>query len=950
MPELMILAAGDSPQAQAHARGKLFEELIRILFRSYGYEILDLALNYAGMEIDVVGKNQLSDEPIYAECKCYDKPVDSPQLQAFAGKFFARWKKNNRALGIFIALPSLNGYAKTFYKENFENDQNTKFRLLEKTEILSKIYEVMVCVGPEHVGQQIPENLGTPGDQVLLYTDNNGLFWAQYVIPVGGAIPTQIAFFDRQGRVVSDKDSIEYLIGLNTEFSAFELLNISRSGSPQLASLPSNTEQIVEVRGGSAWFEYQFPASPQFYVGRDDVFAQIDAFTEQVSERKTSARGLLIIANSGWGKSSTVLTAVDRLGKKGHYAIAVDSRSVSSSQFILRVIEHIFRKFTNFEGLLDARSTLTISGFEGAVDLLVELGTQLQKHGKLLFIFLDQFENVFFQNDALKHVRDLFLRLCDVQTNIVMCFSWKTDIIGQVDSFPYHVREDITRSSVVIPLNIFSLVETDMLLDYLETELHSRLRNDLRFFLSEFSQGYPWLLKKLCAHVKSQCEQGVPQTQLAYSLLNVEELFQSDMKGLLSEEEEALKQIAKRVPISATEIGEEFSTEVVRALVDRRLLVRVGAKYDIYWDIFRDYLNTGRVPVQENYMLRVQAARVLKTIRRLHQAISEGKVLELTDVYSLNPDVSSGTLVNIIHEMKLLGLIVTDENQGTIKLPHELFVNTLSFEQSLQGHLYERLQRNILVARLVEILNQEGEIAIARAAYLLQTWCPYISASPKTWQTYARIFAGWMKAAGLASPVNQTGLIIRAEPDMVHREYGLIDVEKGKRNRNLMGLPNVQIGPIETALVRLMEAVENGTRIDLTGFTKTTWLKALASLENLGFIIKQPRSITVLPIASEYFSAALDQRKEILANQALSIDPFEKFIKILDENKVLGLSLSDLGLVLEERLRVDWADSTAKGNAKIMLNWARHLSLAPGKFAGRRKRNTGYQQSLFDNQ
>ncbi len=85
--------------------------------------------------------------------------------------------------------------------------------------------------------------------------------------------------------------------------------------------------------------------------------------------------------------------------------------------------------------------------------------------------------------------------------------------------------------------------------------------------------------------------------------MNVEELFQEDLRGLLPEEEDALRRIAKAAPISVLELGEEFKHEIVQSLVNARLIVRIGNKYDIYWDIFRDYLNSGLVPIQENYIL-----------------------------------------------------------------------------------------------------------------------------------------------------------------------------------------------------------------------------------------------------------------------------------------------------------------------------------------------------------
>jgi hypothetical protein len=116
MGQLKILAGGKSPQAQAQARGKLFEKLMAEVLRHYGYSIDDIPnTNYAGMEIDIEGKHIATGVSLYAECKCYENDVDAPKLQTFFGKYMTRWFKDKRCHGLFIALPNINSHANGFY-------------------------------------------------------------------------------------------------------------------------------------------------------------------------------------------------------------------------------------------------------------------------------------------------------------------------------------------------------------------------------------------------------------------------------------------------------------------------------------------------------------------------------------------------------------------------------------------------------------------------------------------------------------------------------------------------------------------------------------------------------------------------------------------------------------------------------------------------------------------
>ena len=110
---------------------------------------------------------------------------------------------------------------------------------------------------------------------------------------------------------------------------------------------------------------------------------------------------------------------------------------------------------------------------------------------------------MFYLLDLLTKTAQLCLKTADIIENLVIGFSWRTDLVGLTREFPYRWRDTIIDSCRTFRLKQFSEIETNALLDRLGQELHSTLRRDLRFFLSEFSQGYPWLLKKLCAHVKT---------------------------------------------------------------------------------------------------------------------------------------------------------------------------------------------------------------------------------------------------------------------------------------------------------------------------------------------------------------------------------------------------------------------------------------------------------------
>lgn len=923
MGKIKVLALGKSVQEQSRKRGKLFEQLMSEVLQYYGYKIDRIPnTNYSGMEIDIEGKHILSGISLYAECKCYEHEVDSPKLQAFFGKYMSLWLKDDKCHGIFIALPGINSHAKGFYRDNCEKTKQITINLLEEPDVIKAILQIPTIIKPDNISQIIKKHNWIPGDWLLLYTDN-GLFWLQYIIQEGGVIPKHIVLFDEKGTCISERQTLDYLAQVYPELNDFEKINFSNPNILASSINSQDLEEIVEVQGSSSCFEYQFPASPKYFIGREAILKELDLFVNEVQYKKTSSRGLLFEANSGWGKSSVTLASVERLEKMGHFAISIDSRSSSSSQFLLRVIDYFIYKFKDFNGLISNYETFTpITGFDGAAKALINIAQNLEASQKIIFIFLDQFENIFFQTETLKRITNMFLKVCDAQTNVVFGFSWKTDLVGLTNEFPYQLRDTIVASSKRIALNTFSEFETTALLDKLGGELRAPLRKDLKFLLSEFSQGYPWLLKKLCAHIKAQREAGVTQLDIANSLLNVEELFQEDVRGLTPEEEDGLKRIAKSAPIALAELGEKLNPTVVQSLVNRRLVVRIGPKFDIYWDIFRDYLNAGRVPVLENYILRVQTGSIIKATKLLKE---NNGILNITDFYK-KYNLSQKSFYNVLRDMRLLGLAIVDDDE--IKLKVNLIEEKIKFEEKLRIYLKERLQCNRLIWRLLQEVEATHTLALSQVTDILINLCPYISASRKTWETYAKIFADWLDFSDLCIFDRLNGLLLPYGAGVEIRERRILP----KKPRGSMMVPSIQYKPIEKAAIRIVQAIQENSIINWTGFKKSTINKVLATLENLEFISinRMTNSISLKDKCVEFVSKP-EERPIIFAESALKMEFFKIFIDILKTHNQKK-TLSELGIELKKKLNTNWKETTAIINVKIMLDWARHTNLAPPIF------------------
>ena len=925
MGRLKILAQGRSSQARARSRGKLFEAMMIQVLHHCGYSVgRILHADTAEMEIDIAGKHKSTGSPLFADCKFYETPISASKLQAFYGKYMTRWHKDKRCHGLLIALPGIDRSAREFYREHIEGNPQVTALLYEEDQVLKAISRSPGGVGPDTAAKRIPQNMGKPGKFSLLYTEK-GLFWVQPIISQGKRTPNRIVIFNDNGIPVFDRSTLGYLTKLYPELDDFDNITVGITAVLQ-PGLFQDADEIVEVRGGSGCFEYQFPASPEYFAGRRALLNELDSFAKELINKKTPHRGVVFEAPSGLGKSSAVLASVKHLQKMGHFAVAIDSRTASSSRFLPCIMDYILKKFGGFGGILtETDCPKSPTGFDHAVKTIFDIGKLLESHNKLLFIFFDQFENVFLLPDVLKPIKDLFLKICEKQTHLILCFSWNKDLLLSTHAFSDDLIEAVTNNSKNMILNTFSRAEIDWLLKKLSKDLDEALTKDLHSFLVEFSQGYPWLLKLLCFHVKVARESGIPQINIAGNLLSIEELFQHDLQKLSNKESASLLEIARSAPMRLSESKPIVEPQIVQNLIKQNLIVAIGSTVDVYGDIFRDYLNADILPHWDNYILGSGSENVIKAVKILH---ASGGTLDVSD-FNKQTGLPEKLFYRIVKDMDFLGLVKIIKGNASlqIKLPS----TPRDGEVVLRNYLKDRLKANRQVRRLLKTLKEKNALTIDNIAKLLETWCAYISATKQGWLTYARILEEWMDTADLALLDKKNRKLICFDPATEIRERNLL-----LPKRRGAKIPQIQYSPVEDIAIRLVRAIHGDGRVNWTGQSKSTIFRALATLEDLGFIVRKTSLIKVLPKGEEFVSNP-DRRSLLFAQGALQLASFSRFLKILESHQVKGNTLLKLGLELCENLGTNWKNSTAETMAKIMLDWARHAKLAPGVFAEIRK-------------
>ena len=924
MEKLRIFASGRSQHTRTQAWGKLFSEMMTQILDYDGYRV-DHIINSdpTQMEIDIQGKHRETGFPFYAACRFSETPISERELQAFFGRYMVKWHTDRRCHGIFIVLPGFDGAAIKFYREHIKNNPHVTTFLYDEGDALKVISQMPGHVSPDQITGRIPPDIGKAGEGILHYTEK-GVFWAYPIISHGKKTPDKIALFDGKGELISDRSIIGYLTKLDPAIADFGNISTGRTG-PLQPGLFQDADPIVEVNGSSSCFEYQYPASPRYFVGRKSLFSTLDSFADQVINNQTTHRGIVFEGPTGWGKSSMVLASVAHLQKMGHFAVAADCRTATSSTFIPRVMEYVLGKFGDPDGrIVETDQKKKISGFDSAVRMILDTGKILESQNKLLFIFFDPFEKIFFLPDVLNRIKNFFLKTVDKQTNIIPGFTWDKDLVLSSHASSNKQFEAVADKCRKMILTTFSKAETGILLKKLGKELDETLTKSLQSFLEKFSQGYPWLLKILCFHVMVARQSGIPQSDIPGILLGIEELFKQELQYLSDTERAILHQIAKSIPGRLTPL-ETFDPKAVQKLTHQGLIHRIGNTVDISWGIFRDYLNTGDLPFHDHYLIDTAVEQVVHGLKVLRAA--EG----LLDVSEFKNQISLSELAfyGLAKDMDLLGLVRF--GQGTVHLQLNITDPRQKMEDLLRHHLRNRLHKNRLVSEILKALNDNQRLKMVDISSRLESLSPFIKMTRLAWLKHARILAEWLDAADLALLNKKDKTLTCFDPATDIRERDLfLPTRRGGKT------PRIQYAPVESIAIRLVHALQEDGRVNWKGLHRNTIFRALATLEDLGFILRKAPLIKVLPRAKAFVENP-NNRPFVFAEGALQLASFSVFIDILKSKQIKGGTLLELGRELQEKLGENWKESTSETIAKIMLDWARHTNLAPGVFAKVRK-------------
>ncbi len=458
-----------------------------------------------------------------------------------------------------------------------------------------------------------------------------------------------------------------------------------------------------------------------------------------------------------------------------------------------------------------------------------------------------------------------------------------------------------------IELKRFRHDEASAAITLFEKELGASLLSNLRRQILENTQGYPWWLKKLCIHVYEQIRSGISQSELMDKALDIETLFTRDLQRLTSQEKTCLRLIAENAPADWVEMLDVSGKDVLQALMDKRLIVRSGNRITVYWDIFREYVISGKVPsIPLTYLPSYQS---LNTVLMIATQLSKESPRSYDELSKI-ANIKSSTAENVVHDLIMFGVATKDEDG--IRLDQRI---DKSDSESLLRNLRQTLASHAVTLSLKK-LEKDSIIDEDEMIELLQQINPTAQHNEKTWKVYSDRISQWLIATGFVTPnPDGYGLIVEDRGD-INPEFAKISVGYYNEEHFFIGdsSPAYALRALEWLLAN-PNAITSWSE-----FRANDFRNAAQSLRNLGIIANIKGRYSLTEKYRKYSSPL-----EILWKAAVNDKTLQKAKAFLIKNP-LGNG-RELGMLLNKDFERNWSVSSIERIGNSLRQWAHWLIL-----------------------
>ncbi|PMW57819.1 restriction endonuclease [Pseudomonas sp. GW456-11-11-14-LB2] len=890
--------------ASTKEKGDLLEKLTAQLLSAQSYEVIN-EIRFTAVELDLLCKHKISGKEIYVECKAYrDKPIDANILKNLAGtralmEYSEAWLVSTAEYG-----KEAKGFMETW--QNKPTAQATTLSFYEPKDVINALIAANVIKEPpQPKALDYCNSQNLLGGWVLLVTPYGNL-WAVTIL--AGGIPNKVIFYyASNNEPVTDSKLIANLLGTDTSLGSLEFEAQTASTVKPILPVAEDVGEVAQVQTGVEWSDYR-PARPQDFVGRAKDINFVFDFFKLVLSQSTTTRIFALTGDSGMGKSSLVAKLSDKSrnvqNRNKYFIFPVDVRAATGPSYIYSALLKCLSA-AQTQGYGDASIELVVSDVSNPLNStsLKNYLASVAAQKKLIVLIFDQFEELYSKPELFEvfnRAKSLLLNAASVCSCLCLGFAWKSDSTTQGDHPAYFFWHQLSDYRVTRKLSPFSDSESNAAINIFEKELGQKLQIDLRHNLIVSSQGYPWLLKKLCIHIYEKIQSGADQEKLLANKLDIASLFDTDLNQLSKADRTCLNIVAQRAPVDWFEVIESSSAEALDSLMHRRLVIKSGDRLNVYWDIFREYLLTQKVPVIPlRYLPSTEPASVIK-VAKLLQA---NKPLSTHDLVTIS-GLTEGSIQNTGTDINMFG--VATREGGTYQLNPGLVQGD---EVAILQAVREKFKKHAFTLAIQD-RTSNSIMTLSDAIAILQEIFPNSTYAEKTWHVYTLRICKWLELCGfLVSSLN----------GWIYRDQGgvLKDGIKTSRRRRSTKIFSPLASPLVT--IECLKWLEANKSIKKADKYPAGYVNALRILARFELAAQDTTSFSLNNGKAAKYASHFDAVLSIASSEPIMLE-VDKIIKTTP-----NIHAKDLGALLTTKYVLNWGEASALRSGREILSWAKWI-------------------------
>lgn len=850
-------------------KGLLFESVLRRYLTALGFKV-ELRQKHHSLEYDLDGTAELDGRRLIGEAKAHGRSITGETFSSFIGKVFPMHAKGAPLTALFLSTSSLTPDA-TDYTNSLE-ETGLKVRVITGDLLLDSIADKLGLPAAATLDEVVRSLGAYPLSRHMLVTEEGPLL-LQLAAGEGGATPAAFLLLRADGQVIADQ---AFLADVRRRVADLQELT-PLYPSPQPRQRHSLRDPIPEgLIVGNDWADYRLPAPPQFFVGRSAIAERIIA-----SLLNSKSAGVVQLkSRSGVGKSSLTSFVSNQLKAQGVFAQVYDARNIKSVFDLWSVVQ----RFTGSD-----RAASDFGDMERQIALAGD------GRGSPSVLLFDQFESTLADPDLFSGFEMLALACVRLRASVRILLARKNDLLTTYDDAQISL-ERLNEVSESIELDDFTAPEAVELIGKISEAADRPVSPEIKAYVLEFAQGFPWLLKRTMAHVLKLLQRGESRVEIASAALRLNDLFDEELEELDEVERDYLGRVAQRLPATYHQLATVFEEDpflprILDKLTRERLVRLNGSTYDTYSDVFKEYLVFRKLPgLRVAFAYRFGDLPVVSTFRKL-VALRRFS----TDRMRAELRKPLGSTFNLIRELRGVGLL---DRAGSEWVIPDAALD--AYDRSRLGeYLRQQLVKNALVSDLLGHLQSVEELPVSDLPKYLRYRFPFVEAADETWRSYAQALLAWLTAVQL-----------------VHTSKGTITLSKEDR-----GEVAQRLGNLRDRLRRV-----RGKSAPVAFLPRGWWRHASVVIEMLEarssakLSLKQHaalRDLIELNLATEdrqLAVASADAAKEALRH-VLTKEPYASYWRSLEAGEDPATSLATIFRVDGvKRLTLVW-------RAKILQSW-----------------------------